>query len=255
MHHCKPRSLSRASWLASFLLLAVLGLPRLAVAAGDVELDTAGINISDIGSLQRGAKMFVNYCMSCHSADYMRYNRLSEDLGLSEEMVMENLVFADAKIGNTMSIAMRPEDGEAWFGKAPPDLSLVGRSRSADWLYTFLRTFYQDESGGWNNIALPNAAMPHVLWELQGIQRPVYSTHTEGGVELRVIERLELAEPGQLSPEEYDDAIRDLVGFLDYLGEPAKLQRKNIGIWVMLYLAVFAFLAWLLKAEYWRDVH
>jgi ubiquinol-cytochrome c reductase cytochrome c1 subunit len=186
----------------------------------------------------------------------MRYNRLVEDLGLSEEMVLENLVFGDAKIGDTMSIAMQPTQSASWFGKTPPDLSLVGRSRGSDWLYGYLRGFYRDEAGRWNNTLLPNAAMPHVLWELQGIQQPVYETRVdEHGTQVRHIKGLELAEPGQLSEEEYDAAMRDLVTFLEYLGEPAKLKRKNIGVWVMLYLAVFAIVAWLLKAEYWRDVH
>lgn len=224
-------------------------------AAGDAgELEPAGINIQDLAALQRGAGVFVNYCLSCHGAAYMRYNRLSEDLGLSEEVVMDRLVFADAKIGETMRIAMNEDDAERWFGQAPPDLSLVGRSRGADWLYGYMRAFYQDESGGWNNLLLPNAAMPHVLWQLQGIQTPVFA-ETEGGEkDPPVIDHLELTTPGILTPEEYDNTVRDLVTFLDYLGEPAKLKRKNIGIWVMLFLAVFAFLAYLLKAEYWRDV-
>jgi ubiquinol-cytochrome c reductase cytochrome c1 subunit len=229
--------------------------PALWAAGGGGHVESAGINIEDEAALQRGAKLFVNYCLSCHGADYMRYNRLSEDLGLSEDVVMDNLMFADAKIGDTMSIAMRAEDAERWFGKAPPDLSLAGRSRGADWLYSYMRGFYQDESGGWNNTVLPNAAMPHVLWEMQGIQTPVYKTVTQGGVDLQVIDHLELSSPGSLSPEAYDDTVRDLVTFLDYLGEPAKLTRKHIGIWVILFLAVFAFLAYLLKAEYWRDVH
>lgn len=232
--------------------LAFLLTGSVQAAGGAVHLEPSGINVEDVGSLQRGAKLFVNYCMSCHSADYMRYNRLSEDLGLSEETVMENLVFADAKFGETMSIAMDPAQAEAWFGKAPPDLSLVGRSRGADWLYAYMRSFYQDESGGWNNTILPNAAMPHVFWQKQGIQRVV--THVdEHGKE--VFDHFELATPGTLTPLQYDETVRDLVAFLDYLSEPAKLKRKKIGIWVLLFLAVFAFLAYLLKAEYWRDVH
>jgi ubiquinol-cytochrome c reductase cytochrome c1 subunit len=205
------------------------------------------VNVDDMAALQRGAAVFVNNCLSCHSASYMRYNRLSEDLGLSEEVVMENLVFSDAKFGETMEIAMTAEAGDRWFGKAPPDLSLIGRSRGADWLYAYMRSFYQDEKGGWNNLILPNASMPHVLWQEQGIQTLV---HDEDGVA-----HLDLTTAGILNPEEYDDTVRDLVTFLDYLGEPAKLKRKNIGVWVILFLAVFTFLAYLLKAEYWRDVH
>jgi ubiquinol-cytochrome c reductase cytochrome c1 subunit len=223
-----------------------------AQAAGEsAHLEHAGVNTRDVASVQRGAKWFVNYCFACHSAKYMRYKRLSQDLDLSEELVMENLVFSDAKIGDTMTIAMRPEQATQWLGKQPPDLSLIARSRGVDWLFTFLKSFYQDESGGWNNLSLPNASMPHVLWELQGIQKPVYTQHGD----TEVIDHLTLAVEGLQSPEEYEETVRDLVTFLDYLSEPAKLERKSIGIWVMLFLAVFAFLAFLLKAEFWRDIH
>ena len=236
--------------LSMSLLLA--GLSGVAQAAGDAaHVEHAGVNTRDIAALQRGAKWFVNYCFSCHSAKYMRYNRLSEDLDLSEEVVMENLVFSDAKIGDTMDIAMRPEQATEWLGKQPPDLSLIARSRGVDWLFTYLKSFYQDESGGWNNLSLPNASMPHVMWELQGIQKPVYVQH--GDVE--VVDHLTLAVEGLQSPEEYDETVRDLVTFLDYLSEPAKLKRKSVGIWVMLFLTVFAVLAFALKTEYWRDVH
>ncbi len=245
-----PRSFRVSVALALQVLLA---MPALAV--GPAQLEPSGVNISDTAALQRGARLFVNYCLSCHSADYMRYNRLAEDLDLGEELVMDNLVFRDAKIGETMSIAMDPEDADAWFGKAPPDLSLVGRARGPDWLYAFLRSFYQDDAGGWNNTVLPNAAMPHVMWPLQGIARPVYATHRVGEREVQVIEKLELASPGSMTPEEYDGAVRDLATFLVYLSEPAQLKRKSIGIWVLLFLAVLALLTYLLKAEYWRDVH
>ena len=214
-------------------------------------LEHAGINVRDVAAAQRGAKWFVNYCFSCHSAQYMRYNRLSEDLDLGEEAVMKNLVFSGAKIGDTMDIAMKPDQAARWFGKAPPDLSLIARSRGPDWLFTYLKTFYQDGSGKWNNLSLPNAAMPHVLWQLQGIQKPVYVADGEA----QVIDHLELAVEGLQTPEEYEQTVRDLVTFLDYLGEPAKLERKSIGIWVMLFLAVFALLAFALKAEFWRDIH
>jgi len=239
------------------VILVLLAAAATAPAwAQEEEFEHAGTNVRDTGSLQRGARTFVNYCLSCHSADYMRYNRLADDLGLSDEMVMRNLVFRDAKIGETMTIAMQPNDAKAWFGKAPPDLSLIGRSRGPDWLFAYLRSFYQDANGGWNNSVLPNAAMPNVLWQLQGIQKPVFRTVDEGGgYQMQVIDHLELATPGQLNPQEYEDTVRDLVTFLEYLGEPAEMRRRDIGIWVMLYLAVFAFLAWMLKKEYWRDVH
>lgn len=249
--------MKRTTRIKTFLAVTAFFLPGMAAAAGGgAELESAGVNVRDIAAAQRGARLFTNYCLSCHAAEYMRYNRLVEDLRLSEETVLENLVFADAKIGDTMSIAMNPEEAARWFGKTPPDLSLVGRSRGADWLYAYLRGFYRDAAGNWNNTVLPNASMPHVLWQLQGIQEPVFETRIdEHGTEIRHIKELELAEPGQLNEEEYDALARDLVTFLEYLSEPAQMKRKNIGVWVMLYLAVFAFIAWLLKAEYWRDVH
>lgn len=224
---------------------------QLAAAGGGAHLEHSEVNVRDLGAVQSGAKWYVNYCMSCHSAQYMRYNRLSEDLNLSKEQVLNNLVFSDAKIGDTMSIAMRPADATQWLGKAPPDLSLISRSRGNDWLFTYLKSFYQDESGGWNNLVLPNASMPHVMWQLQGIQKPVYTT--QGDIE--VVDHLVLVSEGLQTPEEYETTVRELVTFLDYLSEPAKLQRKSIGIWVMLFLTLFAFVAYLLKAEYWRDVH
>jgi len=232
-------------------LLALFAASPDVFASSGESLMHANVNVRDVAASQRGAKLFVNYCLSCHAASYMRYNRLAEDLGLGEELVMKNLVFADAKIGDTMEVAMRPEDAVSWLGKAPPNLSLIARSRGADWLYTYFLTFYQDETGGWNNLALPNASMPHVLWQLQGIQRPVYTTH-DGH---QFIEHLELAQPGRQTPAEYEETVRDLVTFLEYLGEPAEVKRKNVGIWVMLFLALFALVAYALKAEYWRDVH
>ncbi len=244
--------LPRKSFLAG--LVFILASSSL-FAAGETHLEPSGANIKDVAALQRGARVFVNYCLSCHSAAYMRYNRLSEDLDLSEEVVMENLVFADAKIGETMRVSMTAEDSERWFGKTPPDLSVRGRSRGPDWLFAYLRSFYQDSSGQWNNLILPNASMPHILWELQGIQTPVYADHSDDESALIEIDHLELTTPGLMTPEEYDSTVRDLATFLDYMGEPAKLKRKQIGVWVILFLVVFAFLAYLLKAEYWRDVH
>lgn len=215
------------------------------------KLENSGVNFRDTAAIQRGAKWFVNYCFSCHSASYMRYNRLAEDLGIDEDIVLRDLAFADVNIGDTMDIAMRPGDSEAWLGKIPPDLSVISRSRGNDWLFTYMKSFYQDESGGWNNLVLPNASMPHVFWQLQGIQEPVWSSHGEE----RVIEHLELTSPGLQSPQQYEQTVRDLVTFLDYLGEPSKLKRKNIGIWVLLFLVLFTLVAYALKVEYWRDVH
>jgi len=237
-----------------FLVLALLvtGFSAHRTAAGsESHVEHAGVNTRDVASVQRGAKLFVNYCLSCHSASYMRYHRLSKDLDLSEDMVMNNLVFPDVKIGDPMNIAMDPAQAGQWLGKTPPDLSVVARARGVDWLFTYMKTFYQDEMGGWNNLVLPNAAMPHVLWKLQGIQKPVYATHGDA----TVVDHLTLATPGLQTPEEYEETARDLVSFLDYLSEPSKLRRKNIGIWVMMFLIVFAGLAYALKAEYWRDVN
>ncbi|MGH8035639.1 MAG: cytochrome c1 [Lysobacterales bacterium] len=240
--------------MLAFLTLAVLAMilpPQVMASEEGAHIEHAGVNTRDIAAVQRGAKWFVNSCLSCHSAKYMRYNRLAEDLGLSEGMVMQNLVFSEAKIGDTMDIAMQPDQAQQWFGTTPPDLSLIARSRGVDWLFSYLKNFYQDDKGHWNNLNLPNAAMPHVLWKLQGVQQPVYVT--EG--ELQVVDHLVLSQPGIQTPEEYAATVRDLVSFLDYMSEPAKLERKSLGIWVMLFLFVFAGLTYALKAEFWRDVH
>ena len=235
-----------------FSLAILIAVTAPVHASGGGDLQQANVNIRDVAATQRGAKLFVNYCLSCHAAGFMRYQRLADDLGLGEEAVMKNLAFSDAKIGETMDIAMRPADAEAWLGKVPPDLSLISRSRGADWLYTYLLTFYQDETGGWNNQVLPNASMPHVMWQLQGIQKPVYSTDEDGN---EAVDHLVLHHAGLQSPEVYQDTVRDLVTFLEYLGEPAQVKRKNVGIWVLLFLAFFTMVAYLLKAEFWRDVH
>jgi ubiquinol-cytochrome c reductase cytochrome c1 subunit len=243
------------------LLLAIVlvGLPVAGFAAGpSIPLDKANIDISDTAALQRGAKYFVNYCQSCHSAQYMRYNRMGADLGLSDDLLRRNLMFATDRVGDTMQVAMPAAEAREWFGKAPPDLSVIARSNGVDWLYTFLRTFYLDEARpfGVNNLTFPDVGMPHVLWDLQGVQAPVYRTETgPDGQARQVIDRLELVVPGKMTPGEFDQATRDLVAFLDYVGEPAKLQRQQIGIWVLLFLGIFLVITYLLKKEYWRDVH
>lgn len=243
--------MNKKAFTVVFSLVALLVTASSSFAAGGGPLQHAGVNVRDTAAVQRGARLFVNYCLSCHSASYMRYQRLADDLGLDEDLVVENFIFSDAKIGETMEVSMRPQDAEAWLGKEPPNLSLASRSRGADWLYTYLLTFYQDETGAWNNQVLPNASMPHVMWQLQGIQKPVWATHD--GAE--VIDHLTLAKPGLQTPEEFQGTVRDLVTFMEYLGEPAKLKRKNVGVWVLLFLALLALLSYLLKAEYWRDVH
>ena len=242
------------------LAFVVLVAPAFAFAAGggDVHLDRANIDPANKESLQRGARTFVNYCMSCHSAKFQRYNRLARDLDISEEDVIKNLMFTGEKIGDHMDVAMSTADAKQYFGAPPPDLTLVARVRGVDWLYTYLRTFYLDPSRpfGVNNTVFANVGMPHVLWDLQGWQKPVYKTETDAeGHEHKVLEGLELVEPGTQSPAEYDRTVRDLVNFLAYMGEPVKLERQRLGIKVMLFLLVFFVFAYLLKKEFWKDIH
>jgi ubiquinol-cytochrome c reductase cytochrome c1 subunit len=241
--------------ILSFLMLLLPG--AVLAAGGDVHLDKADIDLSNQQSLQRGARLFVNYCLSCHSAQFQRYNRMGRDLGLTDEQVIENLMFASDKIGEQMTVAMKPDDGKAWFGAPPPDLSLIARSRGVDYLYTYMRTFYVDETRpfGVNNLTFPSVGMPNVLWELQGIQKPVYKTVEHDGETKEVLDRLELVEPGTRTPAEFDQDIRDLVAFLSYVGEPAQLERKALGVKVIIFLLVFLVVAYLLKKEYWKDVH
>ncbi|RMG28650.1 MAG: cytochrome c1 [Gammaproteobacteria bacterium] len=238
------------------ILFAVF--PVLALASEGGPLFKANIDVSDKQSLQRGARLFVNYCLSCHSARFQRYNRMARDLGLSDSQVIQNLMFAADKIYEHMTVAMPREEAKEWFGAPPPDLTLIARRRGPDWLYTYLLTFYEDDKRpfGVNNWRFPNVSMPHVLWELQGIQKPVYKTEKDAeGHEHMVIERLQLVKKGKLTPEQYQSAVRDLVAFLAYMGEPVQLERQRIGFWVLLYLVVFAVLSYLLKKEYWKDVH
>ncbi len=237
------------------LLLAVAAAP--ALGASYVKLEASNANVGDRASLQRGARLFVNYCLSCHEASLMRYSRVAADLGLTEEQVAASLVFTGRAVGETMTVAMDRDDAAAWFGAPAPDLSLTARAKlgGPDWIYTYLKSFYVDEGRpiGWNNTVLANASMPHVLWELQGIQRPVYAEGHQG--DATHVERLEMVSPGSMSPAEYDQAIRDIAAFMTYVAEPAVLKRQALGVWVLLFLSLFTFLAWLLKQEYWRDVH
>ncbi len=229
-------------------------VPTLGMAAGGgVHLDDANIDLGDQASLQRGAKLFVNYCLSCHSAQYQRYNRMAADLGMSEEEVKANLMFTTDKIGNTMTVAMKPEDAAAWFGTLPPDLSVIARSRGVDWLYTYFRSFYVDESRpfGVNNIVFPDVGMPHVLWEQQGKQRALFK-EVDGA---QVFDKFEQISPGKMSTEEFDGAMRDLTAFLSYIGEPIQMERKALGVKVIIFLLFFFVVAVLLKKEYWKDVH
>lgn len=233
------------------LLLSLLVVPALAFAAGaELHLDKAPDRSGDPAALQRGAKVFVNYCLNCHSASYMRYNRL-QDIGLTDDQIRENLMFTAEKVGEPMRIAMQRAEAKQWFGAAPPDLTVIARARAsefgsgADWLYTYLRTFYRDETRptGWNNVVFPSVAMPHILWELQGEQE-MGADHT-----------LKLVKPGQLKPEEYDELVGDLVGYLKYMGEPVAGFRKKLGIFVLIALAGLFAISYALKREYWKDVH
>lgn len=241
-------------FMACLLLFSSATVPAMENTAGTYH---ARADTTDVKSLQRGARIFVNYCTGCHSASYMRYNRLGADLEIGEETLKSNFMFGTDKTGNTMDIAMKSSDAVRFFGVAPPDLSVIARSRGADWLYGYFLTFYRDPNRptGVNNLVFKDVAMPHVLWELQGYQKPVYKkiVHPDGS-QSQVIETLELETQGRLGPEEYRQAIRDLVNFLVYLSEPVKLQRQKIGLWVMLYLLAFLVLSYLLKKEYWKDV-
>jgi len=248
------------------MLLAVA--PAAFASGGDVKLDQVKIDLGDKASLQNGARIFVNYCLSCHSASYMRYNRMGQDLGISEELVKENLLFAADKVGDLMKTVMPKEDARDWFGTAPPDLSVISRSRGADWLYTYMRSFYREDKSpsGWNNTVFPHVAMPHVLYEWQGHQRAVFRVEkqtyrieeagklVEKTLEKSVFDRFETERPGSMSPQEYDKAMRDLTNFMVYLGEPARLHRYTIGVYVLIFLAIFLVLAYLLKKEYWTDI-
>ena len=235
------------------LTITLLTLAQTTWSAGGEDLEQAGANVHDLASVQRGASMFMTYCHSCHSAEYMRYQRLAKDLELTEEQVEENLIFGKNEITDYMKAVM-PAASEEWFGAQPPDLTLTARARGEDWVYSFLKGFYMTDEG-WNNTVLANASMPHVLWELQGIQRPVMETYTDdSGEEQTRIAELELDQPGSMTPEEYDRTLQDLTAFMIYLAEPAVLERETIGVWVLLFLVVFTFLAWLLYKEFWRDI-
>ena len=227
-----------------------------ALAAGGGNLQQAGNDLGDQSSLQRGAALYMNYCSGCHSLKYVRYSRIASDLGLTEDQVQASLNFTGAKVGEQVHVAMSSEDAQAWFGQVPPDLSLVSRVRGSDWIYTYLKSFYLDDERplGWNNTLFPNASMPNPLWMMQGLQRAEFGPLDEATGE-RPVERLVIAEPGNAAPAEYDQAVRDITNFLEYVGEPAALKRHDLGVWVILFLAFFTFLAWLLKKEYWRDVH
>jgi len=266
--------MGRLFTLGAALLLAVAGIAA-ASSGADIRMEPSPINRLDLESQQRGARTFVNYCLNCHTAKYMRYNRLT-DLGLTEAQIRDNLMFATDKIGETMTIAMRPADAKAWFGAPPPDLSVEARVRGTEWLYNYFLGFYRDESApsGWNNLVFPNVGMPHVLAGLSGENRLVtaeFKDHEEaqaaalaakgivvlapGKNHTFVVKSLVVDAPGTLTPVEYRSMVADLVNYLDYMSEPAKNKRISIGLIVLLYLVVLFAFAYLTKREYWKDVH
>jgi ubiquinol-cytochrome c reductase cytochrome c1 subunit len=224
---------------------------------GEGSLPHSGADINDIESLQRGARNFMNYCSGCHSLKYLRYNRMATDLHIPEPELAANLMFTSDKSFDTIGTSM-PADAEGWFGKQPPDLSLMARARSVDYLYAFLKGFYVDKTRPWgtNNLVLPAAAMPDVLASLQGLQKPVFKNEAdEHGSANMVLVGVEQMTPGALKPEEYDQFVRDTVNFLDYAAEPVKAKRQSMGVFVTLFLLVFFAFAYMLKKEYWKDVH
>lgn len=243
--------------MRKLLILLALLLPAIAIASeGSVHLDRAPIDPDNQASLQRGAKTFVNYCLNCHSAAYMRYNRL-RDIGLSEEQIKDNLLFAGEKVGETMKVSMPKAEAKAWFGAPPPDLSVEARARTADWLYTYLRGFYRDDTRptGWNNTVYDKVAMPHVLWQLQGQQVLKTEETTDAHGNVVHAHKLVLDKPGLLSAAEYDQTVADLVNYLVYMSEPAKSTRLQLGLVVLLFLSLLFVVAYYLKKEFWKDIH
>ena len=249
-------------------LLASLSLAGPAWAAGAETIPWDRFDkkrITDMAALQNGAKIFANHCLNCHAATFMRFNRL-RDIGLTEEQIKANLIFSDAKVGETMTITLDPKDAKDWFGGVPPDLTLIARSRSAagkgtgaDYLYTFLRNYYRDDTKvtGWNNKAFPNVGMPHVLWELQGQQRAVFADEKDPHNPAKTVHVFKGFEPitaGTLSQSQYNDAIADLVAFMEWMAEPAQNQRVRLGVWVLLFLGIFTLAAWRLNAAFWKAV-
>ena len=250
-------------------LLASLGLTLGATTAqaaeGGLPWDKfPAYRVTDVAALQNGAKLFVNYCLNCHSAAFMRYNRL-RDIGLTEQQIKDNLMFATDKVGETMKVALDPKQAKEWFGATPPDLTVIARSRAstsgtgADYLYTYLRAYYRDDTKatGWNNLAFPNVGMPHALWELQGQRAAKFveqkDAHDPSKV-THVFAGYEQLTPGALSPQEYDNAVADLVAFLQWMGEPVQKDRVRLGVWVLIFLSIFTVIAWRLNAAYWKDV-
>ncbi len=256
--------------IVAFAASAIVSSSTFAAGGSDVALDKVYMNMSDKASLQNGAKLFVNYCLSCHSAEYARYNRVAEDLEIPLHRLKENLMFTTEKEGDLMKTTMPAEDAKEWFGVTPPDLTLVARVRKPDWIYTYLRAFYRDDSSpsGWNNSLFENVAMPHAMYELQGVQKLMgkVDKSEQGALDAHAAQgsddytivgdaKFELVHPGKMTPAEFDTAMADLTSFLTYLGEPAQLKRKTIGVYSIAFVILLMMLCYLLKKEYWRDVH
>jgi ubiquinol-cytochrome c reductase cytochrome c1 subunit len=222
-------------------------------ASEDIELQEANVDLSDTESLERGAKHFVTYCLGCHSIKHIRYQRMALDFGVDEKQVVKDIAPEGASVYDQLYTAMNAHDAQKWFGIQPPDLSLIARSRSADWLYSYLKGFYHDKTKplGTNNIIFKDVGMPNVFWQLQGVQKPVF--HMEDNQQK--IEKLVVTEPGKLSAEEFDLLVNDLVNFLVYVGEPVQMERQRLGKYVLFFLLIFSVLAYYLKKEYWKDIH
>jgi len=243
------------SWVLIGIALVSAGT-AIAEEGGITPLES-GTDIGNTESLQRGARNFMNYCSGCHSLTYLRYNRIATDLKIPESELPANLMFTSDKVFDTINSAM-PKDAETWFGKQPPDLSLMARERGVDYIFSFLKGFYVDKARPWgvNNLYLPDAAMPHVLAEKQGLQKPVFKNEPDDhGSARMVLAGVDTMTPGAMKPEEYDQFVRDIANFLDYAGEPIKEKRQSMGVFVTLFLLVFFVFAYLLKKEYWKDVH
>jgi ubiquinol-cytochrome c reductase cytochrome c1 subunit len=254
MHKTLPALFAGVIATGALLTGLLFAAPARAAEEGG-DMPHAGTDLGDTASLQRGAKLFMNYCSGCHSLKYLRYSRMADDLDLTPDDVQNNLNFTGSKVGEHIQVALSEDEGKQFFGKMPPDLSLIARVRGSDWIYNYLKSFYLDESRpvGWNNTVFPNASMPNPLWQLQGLQHAQLGKADAGGD--RPVEKLLLVQPGTQNAQQFDQTARDITAFLEYAGEPAALQRQSLGVWVILFLAFFTFLAWLLKKDYWRDVH
>lgn len=246
--------MTKSRWLVA--LASILIVTKAFALGPEVELQKADIDPGNVASLQRGARNFMNYCSGCHSAQYVRFNTIGKRLELSEDQLIKNLMFNADKTFETINASMKPEDAARWYGKAPPDLSLMARAKGADYIYTFLKSFYVSPGSptGVDNIVLPGTSMPDVVWELQGYQDAVFLEHTEDGITTEKFEHFEQRIPGKLDDEDFDAFVRDTVNFLAYISEPIRAERRKLGVWVLMFLGVFYIIASMLKKQIWKDV-